>query len=490
MKFNRNFIINLLVIAINQLPNARGVKISESELNNFKYGAKEFTMAIIGDTGYTKEASQVMNLASFDALLHLGDYDYKCEPDSYFTKILGSNRKYKFFGILGNHEDAGECGESKYHRYVSNINYQMKKNTGTSCVFSKYKTMWSCVYNNVRIVGLSPSISKEESRSSQLAFLKKYLSESSEDWKICAWHYYDDYYHTGKYQKNKNYVSGDGENFYDYCKNQGAIIFSAHDHVYARTHVMSKFSKPVIDTYDYDSPSNIVQIRKGATLNILDAVGGWEVYDEAGKHKNFSHWIKKYARGSNGENAKKYGGLFCKFNVGGNNKKSYCEFKRINSSTSVFDSFTIYRNNDPKNIAYDKIDSRFLSEKIAAYQAKKSGSSSGSGSTTTTTNNNNPTIKTSTNDRCGSSYGKCPSGKCCSKYGWCSTSNDHCDVDKGCQTKYGILITTSIPYSSSNRCGSSYGKCRNNECCSRYGWCSNSSSHCGSGCQPLYGRCY
>ncbi|OUM63420.1 carbohydrate-binding module family 18 protein [Piromyces sp. E2] len=468
--------------------------------------------------------------------IYLGDYDYKCETDRYFNKVLDSNRKYKFFGILGNHEDAGECGESKYKKYVNILYDQMtnSKNSGTSCVFSPKKTMWSCVYKNMRIIGLSPSVSKEEKRDAQLAFLKKHLSESTEDWKLCAWHYYDDYYHTGKYQKNKNYVSSDGESFYDYCRNHGAIIFSAHDHVYARTHVMSQFSKPVIDSYDYKSPNNIVQIRKGATLNILDAVGGWEIYDEYGKQKDYAHWQKKYAKGSNSENAKKYGTLICKFNVGGNSKKSSCQFLRINSSDPVFDSFTIYRNDDPENTTYDEIDSRFLEEKIAAYQAKNGGvapvapattRTTRTTTTTTTSTRSSPSesIKISTNDRCGSSYGKCPNDKCCSKYGYCDTSRQHCDIDQGCQVKYGICkyyttttktstkktstkktstkksstkktstkksSSTSIPYSSSDRCGPKYGKCRNNECCSEYGWCSDSSEHCGRGCQPLYGRC-
>jgi len=296
---------------------------------------------------------------------------------------------------------------------------------------------------------------------------------------------------------------------------------------------MSQFSKPVIDSYDYESPSNIVQIRKGATLNILDAVGGWEVYGEFGKQKDYSHWQIKYARGSNNENAKKFGTLICKFNVGGNSKKASCQFLRINSSSTVFDSFTIYRNDDPKHTKYDEIDSRFLKEKLEAYQAKKSGSSSSkTNSKSSTSTSPTSSIKISTNGRCGPNDGKCPSGKCCSKYGWCSTSSDHCDLDKGCQAKYGICkyytsvkktttkttkksstkktttkttkkstikvikktstkksSSTSIPYSSSSKCGSGYGKCRNNQCCSKYGWCSNSSSHCGTGCQSLYGRC-
>ena len=274
-----------------------------------------------------------------------------------------------------------------------------------------------------RIIGLSPAISKDEKREEQLKFLKNQLSSSKEDWKICAWHYYDGYYHTGKYPSDENIVSEKGESFYDVCKEYGALIFSAHDHVYARTHVMSKFSYPKVDSYDYKTSSNIVQIRKGATLNILSAVGGYEIYSESGKYKDYSHWQKKFSKGSSGENAKKFGTLNCKFNVGGNNKKAYCEFLRINSSSKVFDSFTIYRN-DPSKKSYKDVDNDFLSEKTEAYK-KKYGSSSNSSSST------------SKESRCGSKYGKCPSGQCCSKYGYCGTGSKYCSLDRGCQSKYG-----------------------------------------------------
>lgn len=221
-------------------------------------------------------------------------------------------------------------------------------------------------------MGLTPSISGADSRSEQLYFLKKHLRDATEDWKICAWHFYDKYYHTGKYQEYGNIVSGDdgGESFYDICKEQGAIIFSAHDHVYARTRVMSKFSSPIIDVYDSKTGSDIVQIRKGATFNILNGAGGWEMYIEQGEQKDYSHWQKKYAKGNNNENAKRYGGLFCKFNVGGNNRKAYCEFQRINSSEKVFDHFYIYRNDEPSNRTYIQIDEDFSYEKLNAYKAK------------------------------------------------------------------------------------------------------------------------
>ena len=33
--------------------------------------------------------------------------------------------------------------------------------------------------------------------------------------------------------------------------------------------------------------------------------------------------------------------------------------------------------------------------------------------------------------------GKCESGKCCSKYGWCGTGPNYCNVSNGCQSEFG-----------------------------------------------------
>jgi len=114
----------------------------------------------------------------------------------------------------------------------------------------------------------------------------------------------------------------------------------------------------------------------------------------------------------------------------------------------------------------------------------------------------------STNGRCGSSYGStlCPSGECCSKYGYCGHSSAHCDISSGCQTLFGkcnsssvttttkpTTTTTTKPVSTNGRCGSSYGNttCPSDECCSKYGYCGHSSAHCdvSSGCQSSYGKC-
>ncbi|OUM65771.1 carbohydrate-binding module family 18 protein, partial [Piromyces sp. E2] len=98
----------------------------------------------------------------------------------------------------------------------------------------------------------------------------------------------------------------------------------------------------------------------------------------------------------------------------------------------------------------------------------------------------------SSNGRCGTNDGGCPSGECCSKYGWCGRSEQHCNVSEGCQSEFG-KCNQDVQYrvSSNGRCGTSDGGCPFGECCSKYGWCGRSEQHCNvsEGCQSEFGDC-
>jgi len=86
------------------------------------------------------------------------------------------------------------------------------------------------------------------------------------------------------------------------------------------------------------------------------------------------------------------------------------------------------------------------------------------------------------NQRCGPSYGKCRDlSACCSSKNYCNTTSAHCGT--GCQPKYGLCINEE------DRCGPGYGRCPSGKCCSKYGWCGKKSDYCGTGCQPRYGLC-
>lgn len=52
-------------------------------------------------------------------------------------------------------------------------------------------------------------------------------------------------------------------------------------------------------------------------------------------------------------------------------------------------------------------------------------------------NNDGPRIAYTIDDRCGIFYGKCLEGSCCSQFGYCGTTAQHCNVAEGCQSAYG-----------------------------------------------------
>jgi len=131
--------------------------------------------------------------------------------------------------------------------------------------------------------------------------------------------------------------------------------------------------------------------------------------------------------------------------------------------------------------------------------------------------------------KCGKKYGVCPNGGCCSKYGYCGTTDAHCKIDRECQPDFGICIdvdengkevkvgvivepvskvvtttaptttpttTTAAPLPTSDasvnyRCGKGYGVCGRGLCCSKFGWCGTSEDFCSANtCQKEFGVCW
>ncbi|KAK2038719.1 glycoside hydrolase/deacetylase [Colletotrichum somersetense] len=122
----------------------------------------------------------------------------------------------------------------------------------------------------------------------------------------------------------------------------------------------------------------------------------------------------------------------------------------------------------------------------------------------------------STDGNCGAANGKgCLGsvfGNCCSQYGYCGSTVDHCGT--GCQAAYGNCTTTTTASSAAvlataaasssaspavltsldGNCGTKAGNtsCAGSafgNCCSQYGYCGNTVDHCGTGCQTGFGSC-
>jgi peptidoglycan/xylan/chitin deacetylase (PgdA/CDA1 family) len=161
-----------------------------------------------------------------------------------------------------------------------------------------------------------------------------------------------------------------------------------------------------------------------------------------------------------------------------------------------------------------------MNEPEANWYRDSTPATPGSSTTRTSTGpTSTPTGTVSTDGTCGT-QGKnqicigSEFGNCCSQYGYCGKSTDHCGT--GCNTLFGncgtnanptsgpTATSTSAPQptgalktSTDGSCGGSSGfTCvgfvhdgAKSECCSQYGWCGTSTDHCGTGCNPLAGNC-
>ncbi|ROT38089.1 glycoside hydrolase/deacetylase [Sodiomyces alkalinus F11] len=136
------------------------------------------------------------------------------------------------------------------------------------------------------------------------------------------------------------------------------------------------------------------------------------------------------------------------------------------------------------------------------YRDVDGGSTTPTSATTTTTTSSSGPEPTSTfiispDQTCGGATGyTCQGsafGNCCSFYGYCGSSPSYCGT--GCDNAFGSCLPQSpgISDTTNGLCGEAFqASCANygdKKCCSPHGYCGNSATHCGVGCQSLFGEC-
>lgn len=117
-----------------------------------------------------------------------------------------------------------------------------------------------------------------------------------------------------------------GWEIYEECRKQGAIIATAHEHSYSRTHLMSSFTPPTVVNIE----NNIV-IEKGKTFAFVSGIGGFSERPTTGNLGKNPWWASVYTT-SNGAIPSV---LICKFK----GKNASCYLKNIENK--VIDTFTL-----------------------------------------------------------------------------------------------------------------------------------------------------
>ncbi len=277
---------------------------------------ENFKVAFIGDQGLGPRSEAVLRLIRDEGaqlLVHLGDYEYQNNPaawEAQTNRILGSD--FPYIAVMGNHDVPAWAGDQGYAQYVSNrllrMGVEYVGEPGIRCAFK---------YRGLFFVTTTPGLTTQD----HAAFIRDRLSLDSSLWRISAWHVNQRLMQVG----SKGDEAGWG--VYEESRRGGAIIATAHEHSYSRTHLLSVTHPPIIASRD-----SLLVLRKGHSFVFVSGLGGEEIRPQV---LYGDWWAKAYTSNQGAQ----FGALFATFHVDGEPRLARFEFKNI--AGEIIDRFTV-----------------------------------------------------------------------------------------------------------------------------------------------------
>ncbi|ORZ40093.1 hypothetical protein BCR44DRAFT_71055 [Catenaria anguillulae PL171] len=291
-------------------------------------------IAFLGDQGLTPHSSLVLSMIRdwrADAAVALGDFDYADDPhawDSLINSTMGP--AFPFIGVIGNHDIAKWNGPDGYAEIIARRIHR----SGLECS-GNLGTSMECNVHGVHMVfsGVGTFGTGHEQD------IRARLGRSQAAWKVCGWHKNQRAFQTG----NKPDETGYG--VYDACREAGAVVATAHEHAYARTHLMGSFegkamvngSQPTLVGV-HNPPWQHLDVRPGQSFAFVSGLGGESVRGAYFPDLPKRPWLAAVATADTPD--VRAGALLCEFHVHGDPHLAECIFKDAVSG-KVFDRFTV-----------------------------------------------------------------------------------------------------------------------------------------------------
>lgn len=277
------------------------------------------TLAFIGDQGTGPEAAEVLQLIrreNADAVVHAGDLDYGNDPARWLATVdstLGPD--FPYFVAMGNHDELRWEGDGGYQDVLQ----QRLRRQGIAWQ-GDLGVKSSLNYKGILLIMTAPGIRG----SRHASYIRNQLAASAAIWRVSCWH--------------KNMASmqvGDkldetGWEVYEASLRGGAIIATAHDHVYARSHLLSSMEQQTIA-----STADTLVLASGRSFVFVSGLGGRSLRVQ---QRNEPHWAQVYSQSQGGT----YGALFGIFNRHGIPDLAEFYFKNIDGK--VIDRFFVLSN--------------------------------------------------------------------------------------------------------------------------------------------------
>ncbi len=284
-----------------------------------------FVIAFLGDQGLGENAQAVLRLIAAEgaqAVVHSGDFDYKDDPaawEAQINDILGAD--FPYFASVGNHDRHVFYGESGYQSLMmarlKRLGISWEGDLGVKSSF---------VFNGIFFLLTAPDIFG----TGHAEYIQQRLAANHSVWRIASWH------------KNMKRMQVGGKSdetgweVYEAARKGGALIATAHEHTYSRTHLMSSFKKQVVasrsDTLVVSADDPATPEDEGRSFVFVSALGGRSIRNQ---ELDSDWWASIYTSDQQAD----YGALFGIFNYAG--KKGLAKFYFKDIKGAVPDEFYV-----------------------------------------------------------------------------------------------------------------------------------------------------
>jgi hypothetical protein len=198
----------------------------------------DLKIAFLGDQGLGGDAVAVLELVraeGADAVIHMGDLDYEHDPAAWNAQIdavLGED--FPYFASAGNHDEDMWYEPGGYQDVLearmNRLGIPWQGDLGVQSSFH---------YEGIFVVFTAPD-SFGDGDSEHAPYTRDQLAADGSIWSISGWH------------KNMRLMQVGGKSdeagwgVYEESRRGGAIIATAHEHSYSRTHLLADVERQVV----------------------------------------------------------------------------------------------------------------------------------------------------------------------------------------------------------------------------------------------------
>ncbi|KAL1924053.1 uncharacterized protein VTP21DRAFT_7088 [Calcarisporiella thermophila] len=298
-------------------------------------------LAFIADQGLGENSRKVLTMIrewGAHAVIHNGDFDYHDSPRKWIQQIdsiLGPD--FPYFASIGNHDQVKWKGRYGYKHILIDRLYRTKMHRHCR---GDYGVNMECNFNGVHFILSGVGIRG----TGHADFVDDVFSRSRNTWKICNWHKNQRMFQTGKKHDEVGYE------IYEACRRHGAIVATAHEHSYERTHLISNYESQQIA-----SMNGTLHLRPGHSFAFVNGLGGEETRPWQNGMEKKPWWAATASSNNNVD----FGAFMCEFHIDGEPNKARCMFRDINRK--IWDQFDVYSHpNAPAYNSFQAARTRFL----------------------------------------------------------------------------------------------------------------------------------